>query len=155
VILNDLARVDWTSFAQPPWNQPGDVPSAVEALAATQDADDFGAYHRFLFAIGNSHAGTFFPVVEPTIPFLMDILANGPPAARLRTLDVLVDLLGSFEPERGSESLTSPEGTRSVRTAILQAVRRRFGIVERRMSLSDSPTEQGLLRELLGLIEHD
>ncbi|MCL2778712.1 MAG: hypothetical protein FWD73_11975 [Polyangiaceae bacterium] len=81
--MSDL--VDWVRYAQPAWNSPGEVPSALRALANPNDLDRLRAYHRLLYALGNDHAGTYFPVVLPAIAALGEILRDGVLVARLRT----------------------------------------------------------------------
>ncbi|MDI1477942.1 hypothetical protein [Polyangium sp. y55x31] len=103
-MLTDVDEVPWASFPQPEWNEPNEVPSALRALSScTSEEEAERAYHRFLYAVGNNHAGTYYPVVLPTLPFLARILERGSELARRTTLDALIDLLGSFGPETGFE----------------------------------------------------
>ena len=108
-MLEGLDSVAWSSFAQPDWNTADEVPRALLALAVSdsqQTAD--AAYQRTLHAFGNNHAGTYYPVVVPALPFLGQILAEGGDWPRLATLEVLLDLLLSFEPAAGYEIVGSP-----------------------------------------------
>lgn len=53
--------VDWSSFEQPEWNQPGTVESALNALWQLREPEAFGEhYNRILYCLGNNHAGHFF-----------------------------------------------------------------------------------------------
>lgn len=111
-MLEKLELVPWDSIPQPEWNRRGDVAAAIGALvAASSDSDSWDAYNRLLFATGNNHAGTYYPVVLEVIPFLGEILQDGPLLARLRALDALIDLVGCFCPEPGYENVPSMEGT--------------------------------------------
>jgi hypothetical protein len=111
-VLNELERVRWDEFVQPAWNTRDEVPSALRALADTTNSDGSTAYHRLLYAVGNNHSGTYFPVVIPTIPFIGQILERAQLAARLRALDVLVDLVGSFSPDPAFGQVATSQGLR-------------------------------------------
>ncbi|MDC3954048.1 hypothetical protein [Polyangium jinanense] len=103
-MLDDVRNVPWASFAQPEWNDPNEVPSALRALSScTSEEEALRAYHKFLYAVGNNHSGSYYPVVLPALPFLARILESDNEIARRTTLDVLIDLLGSFGPEPGFE----------------------------------------------------
>ena len=88
-------------------------------LCASESASR-DAYHKVLYALGNNHAGTYYPVALAALPFLAEILQGGGQWARIATLDILVDLSGSFEPESGFEMVASPTGERSQLRALLQ-----------------------------------
>lgn len=103
-----------------------------------------------LFALGNDHAGTYYPVVLAALPFLGAILREGGLAARLRTLDVLLDLRGSFEPEPFFELL--PDGTRSLKALLQERMRTLADLVERRQAVAECPEEARLAGELLVLL---
>ena len=98
-----MERIDtiaWASLRQPSWNAPDEVPRALARLAGLVPGDEASrAYHGFLYAIGNDHAGTYYPVVLQTLPFLESILDYAYDLPRQTTLDILVDLIGSFCPE--------------------------------------------------------
>jgi hypothetical protein len=63
-------------------------------------------------------------VALSAVPFPGAILTEGGPTARLRTLDVLVDLVGSFEPEPGFEVVATPAGLRSLKDILKDKVPR-------------------------------
>jgi hypothetical protein len=48
--------------------------------------------------------GSYFPIVLDAVPYLGEILAMGTPRVRARTLDVLINLVGSFGPDAEVES---------------------------------------------------
>src|SRR4051794_16712540 len=110
-MLEGLDLVEWDSIPQPEGNRPGEVPSALRALAVVAgDADSWDAYDRLLSATGNKHAGTYYPVALEVVPFLGEVLIHGELYPRLRALDVLIDYLASFSPELGHEDVPSPYG---------------------------------------------
>jgi hypothetical protein len=111
-MLEALSKIDWSLEPQPSWNREHEVSDALRALAlATEDSGE-AAYSRLLYAVGNNHAGTYFPLVLAIIPFLGEILRDRTcnSAARTRALDVLIDLVGSFEPEAGFELVATAAG---------------------------------------------
>jgi Ni/Fe-hydrogenase subunit HybB-like protein len=92
-MLESIDSIDWGAFSQPDWNGRDHVPLAIRALAgATTEAAATEAYHRLLYALGNDHAGTYYPVVLPVVPFMQEIVERGTAWARIRALDILIDL---------------------------------------------------------------
>lgn len=103
-----------------------------------------------LYAIGNDHRGSYFPIVLDAISFLGEILVGGSPRARARTLDVLLDLLGSFEPDagviwEGGEGGSRPEDLREELRAGIQELRPTLLVL---LSDASAPEVQALARDL-------
>lgn len=101
----------WQRFSQPEWNKPHSVSKALHAVcnakngAASSDAGDL-----LLYAVGNNHAGTYFPVLLGTLPFLEQILCCNEPWPVRIVLCVLDDLVASFQPEPGYEIAEGVDG---------------------------------------------
>lgn len=148
-VLDGLDLVCWDQYAQPAWNAAGEIEASLLALANDGDPDRSRAYHRVLYALGNDHAGTYFPVVLPTLPFLGQILREPALIARLRALDVLIDIVGSFEPEPGHEEIEDDIGRRSLKAAVRDAAARLSTDVERIHRHPSSEEEARLSGELL------
>lgn len=148
-MLSELDAAPWDRFPQPSWNAPTEVASAIRALAATTDVDDFSAYNRVLYALGNNHAGTYFPIVLPAVPFLMQIVNEAGPFARLRTLDVLTDLMGSFCPEPKFEVIVVGAQRIQLRGLFEQAVREHVDVLQRRKQIAETEDEAKLVGDLL------
>lgn len=92
-------------FPQPESNDPGSVEAALEALwSACDEPSAIEAYDAFLWAMGNNHAGTFYPVVLGVLPEIEQLLVSGKPWAQRATIEALIDLGGSFAPEEGYET---------------------------------------------------
>lgn len=92
-------------FPQPEWNDSSSVDTALDALRRAHDkpsADE--AYDRFLWAMGNDHAGTFYPVVLAVLPQIEQILASGSAWSQRAAMESLIDLGGSFVPEEGHDT---------------------------------------------------
>jgi hypothetical protein len=99
-MLETVDQIESSTRQRPADARTGDLAAALRALAfATSDHAAQDAYHRVLFAVGNDHRGSYFPIVLDAIPFLGEILVAGTRRARARTLDVLIDLVGSFAPD--------------------------------------------------------
>src|SRR5262245_50977316 len=99
-MLETVDQIELSQRQRPPAGRPGEVAAALRDLAfATSEDGAQAAYHRVLFAVGNDHRGSYFPIVLDAVPFLGEILAAGTQLARARTLDVLIDVVGSFGPD--------------------------------------------------------
>jgi hypothetical protein len=111
-MLDGLNTISWDDLPQPEWNGPGEVPNALLAIATIANQRDAeAAYNRFLYALGNNHAGTYYPVALWAIPFLGPLLATGTLIVRETVLDILIDMTGSFVAESGFESARGPSGS--------------------------------------------
>ena len=143
-MLDTIDTIDWKALAQPKENRGDEVPKALRALsAATTEEAANRAYDRVLYAVGNNHAGTYFPVVVAAIPFLGEVLEYGAAPARIGTLDVLIDLMTSFEPEPGHEIIERPDGARVPLTQLLQTA-----VQALRPALKRVPTEDAVTPRL-------
>jgi hypothetical protein len=89
----------YASYPQPAWNQPSTlvrVQEAVEVAYSRATADE--ASSALLYAVGNNHAGTYYPIVLSLFPIFESVLRYGSEWSRYAVLESLVDLCGSFEP---------------------------------------------------------
>ena len=99
-----MRLIDYSQFPQPDSNEPGSVEAALDALRNAKDESTASeAYDAFLWAIGNNHAGTFYPIVLGVLPEIEQILLNGKAWAQRAVMEALIDLGGSFVPEGGYE----------------------------------------------------
>jgi len=100
-----MRPLNLTQFPQPESNESDSVAAALDALRNARDETTANeAYDAFLWAIGNNHAGTFYPVVLGVLPEIENILANGQAWAQRAVMESLIDLGGSFIPEEGYEN---------------------------------------------------
>lgn len=110
---------DLGAYAQPAKNDTQTVSDAIQALIeADNEERSERAYHRLLYAAGNNHAGTYFPVVLGVIHALGVVLRTGAPWAQRTALEVLIDWFGAFEPEAGHEVFQGEALMEKVRQAI-------------------------------------
>ncbi len=151
---DDLDTYAWEQEVQPPGNRQGEVVAALRGLAAASPDTGWDASSRVLFAVGNNHAGSYYPVVLKVVPFLGLILRSGGSTARLRTLDVLIDLIGPFEPEVGFDVVALPTGDRRIRDLLREAALDLEDDVVRCQVEAESEEEAVLARELLEVL-HD
>ena len=134
-MLDRINAVPWGHYAQPEWNKPNSI---AEALAKVVRADP-GAYNSLLYAVGNNHAGTYYPVLLAVLPFLEEILHVGEPASQRVALCVLDDLFASFQPEPGFEEFDPPEGgTQRVEAAFKQRIHQLGSVLDRIDSAGNS-----------------
>lgn len=105
-IHDRIRATPWDRYAQPEWNTSSSVADAlVNASLANDAASGSSAYNNLLYAIGNNHAGTYYPVLLPVMSFLSEILCTGSPQAQTTVLSLLDDLVASFHPEPGHEDI--------------------------------------------------
>jgi len=157
-MLERLNEIAWSALAQPRGNDPDAIPMALASLANSDSRDEaLRAYHRVLYAIGNDHAGTYYPAVLETIPFLGEIVDGGSDAAREGALDALIDLVGSFCPDPGFETVTTPQASTSdLKALVLLSVRELRALVQVAATSSSEQSRSGqLARDLLALLDEE
>jgi hypothetical protein len=154
-MLNRIEAVQWASFAQPEWNKPHSVVNSLSKVIAATDAESCSsAYDSLLYSVGNNHAGTYYPVLLATMPFLEEILLVGPQWPQRAVLCALDDLYASFHPEPGYEKITIPEtGEQEVEVMFRQSVRSIRSTLE--CIVSSGNPNSSLARELLSLLSDD
>jgi hypothetical protein len=116
-----------TGFPQPEWNNARSVSDALRATqsASTKEASS-SAYDKLLYALGNNHAGTYYPVALVAVPALETILREGQFWAKSAALNVLIELCGSFEPEPEFEVFNGE----SLSSVLLQKVAAFLPVIE-------------------------
>jgi hypothetical protein len=105
-IIDRIRATPWSRYAQPEWNTSSSVADALINVSMAKDATSgSSAYNQLLYAIGNNHAGTYYPVLLPAMAFLSEMLCNGSPQTKTTVLSMLDDLIASFHPEPGHEEM--------------------------------------------------
>ena len=154
-MFESLTEVTWTQVPKPKWNPPTEVPDALRTLLNIEsEMDAERGYHRLLYALGNDHAGTYYPVALWVVPFLGDALHHERPLVRETALSVLLDLVGSFEPEPEFETFHTSSGLEMpLKGALCDAVGKlRPDLVELASALTTSSLERARVTELLSWI---
>jgi hypothetical protein len=154
-MLERLSQTDWTTLPQPPWNQADDVQKAIRTVAAASTKPEAAAAANCLLsAVGNNHAGTYYPIVLVVVPFLNEILDTGTDWARRAVLNVLIDLIDSFEPEPGYETVQRSGQTRAdLEQSLCEAVGEMRSSVDRRAADSTNDEERRLVVELQAALD--
>jgi hypothetical protein len=146
-MLEKLDLIDWAALPQPDWNTPNSVPDAIRELA--KGINGQSQYHRLLYAVGNNHAGSYYPVVLWVIPFLGELIANSSSPIRETVLDILIDLLGSFSPEPGFEKVETDLGWQILADALRAEINMLVCNIE---DLPSSPSSTAHEKELASLL---
>lgn len=120
-LLSFFAQMGWFSagalesqhtfslYPQPEWNEEKSVEQALQKITSARTEEQANAAHNaVLFAVGNNHAGTYYPVAIPVIDTLGYKIEHGTPWSQYATVQVLLDLAGSFEPDPGYETFVEP-----------------------------------------------
>ena len=154
-MISRIEAIHWSEYAQPEWNNSRSVPDALAQLIGAADAESGSfAYDSFLFAVGNNHAGTYYPVLIAAMPFVEEVAVRGPRWPQRSALSVLNDLFGSFHPEPGYEKALLPDiGLQEIETLFRQRVRA-FGSSLADIAGGQKPNSQ-VARDLLDLLTED
>jgi len=68
-------------------------------------SDCYGVYNSVLFAIGNNHAGTYYPVAQEALCFILQVALHGnSEISRNCAINILWELF-FFVPENGADEL--------------------------------------------------
>lgn len=149
-MLDRIKSVEWRNYAQPEWNKPTSI---VDALAKCVESDSAG-YDSLLYAVGNNHAGTYYPVLLAVMPFLEELIHIGGPSQQRAAMCVLDDLFASFHPEPGYEEIETTDGRRqSVEGVFRQRVRALAPTLE--VIAGSGTANSSLASQLLCLVNAD
>jgi hypothetical protein len=154
-VLSRLDATPWREFAQPEWNQPDSIAKAlVKVVEAESAASCSAAYDSLLYAVGNNHAGTYYPVLLAIMPVLESILSENAHWPQRAVLSALDDLFASFQPEPSHEQFSHPQlGPQSVAAAFQAQVHALGPAVER--IAQENGLNSSLAREFLSSLGED
>ncbi len=100
-------------FPQPESNDAGAVKAALLALRSAHDEPTSREAHdAFLCAVGNNHAGTYYPVILAVLPDVEKILVSGTAWAQRATMEALIDLGAHSCPRGGTKTIRVPRCSR-------------------------------------------
>lgn len=94
-------EVDWSKFAGPADYRPSEVEPALRAIGEVTDEDSmWRAYHRLLFAVGNSHAGELYSAALVALPRVAGFLQSDRAWVRRAAGEILTELVAfHFHPD--------------------------------------------------------
>jgi phosphopentomutase len=73
-IILKIRITEWSNYSGSPWYKPEEVVIALERLANLKKKDQAeNVGHVVLSAIGNNHAGTYYPAIETALDIIIAI----------------------------------------------------------------------------------
>jgi hypothetical protein len=99
--LHRLHAHDWAREPRSEWNAPEEVAPALTAAWRGEP----NAYDRLMAVLANNHAGAWYPVLLPAMPFLHEVLATAPLAGMQAVLALLDDFVYSFDVDPATPEL--------------------------------------------------
>lgn len=154
VLLRQIESIPWGRYAQPEWNESRSVAVALaNAATATNATSCSAAYDRVLSALGNNHAGTYYPVVLAALPVFESLLTGPAHWPQRGALCILDDLFASFHPEPGFESVSLHGVLENVEDAFRAGVRA-FCPILKDLAKKEGPNAE-LASRLLSLVSEN
>lgn len=100
VLKEEVSKVDWSIFNGPPMYHCEKVAPALHALITLEDSSQAESVAHNLFnALGNDHAGVYYPVVLKALDYIITIANEADnKACRICALAMLNDIY-YFEPD--------------------------------------------------------
>ncbi len=150
-----LTKVAWASLPQPGSNAPDEAPKALLAVANAADKQSAErAYHKLLYAAGNNHDGSYYPIVLFMLPVLERIIRDQANWPAFAALNALIDLYCSFSPHSGYEAFVDSSGAvKEVEPALRSAVLRLRPLLEEIVADTETGVERrAAAQELLETI---
>lgn len=98
---HEIVKFDWSIYSGPDYYEPKNVPLALLELINLENEEDNNAvYNSVLSAVGNNHGGTYYPVIERAIKYIIGTaLGSEFEVARNCSLNMLIDLYATFDAE--------------------------------------------------------
>jgi hypothetical protein len=154
-MIHQITAMQWDAFDQPEWNTCNSIVDALTGLITATDAQSSSAaYHHVLYAVGNNHAGTYYPVLIAVLPFLEKIAIEGTDWPQRTALSILDDLFASFSPEPDHEWIVVPHlGLQPTEAVFKQRLHMMRGALEHIVN-HQNPSAQ-IAQALLDLLNDD
>jgi len=111
--IEDVESIDWSIYKYNEYHNPQSISKALIALALVDKEENEnkgvvlapGVYNSVLFAIGNNHAGTYYPVAQEALCFILQVALHGnSEISRNCAINILWELF-FFVPENGADEL--------------------------------------------------
>lgn len=99
-IKNCIQNIDWEKYDGPEYYESHEVAPALFSLLLLEKsvhANDVG--DKILDALGNNHAGTYYPAILSALDIIISIEKEAPDSARKICAKAILNDLSCFEPE--------------------------------------------------------
>lgn len=102
--IGKVSQINWGQFKGPEYYNPNDIIISLTNLVNLRNEDEKrSVYNDVLFAVGNNHAGTYYPVIVDVLPLIIMLLKSSRyELVRNCILEILSDWYYCFEPELGT-----------------------------------------------------
>ena len=102
--IENVNRINWKQFNGPEYYRPDEIITSLTNLVNLRSEDEkWNIYSDVLSAIGNDHAGTYYPVIIDILPLIIGLLKSSRhEPVRNCILEILSDWYYSFGPELGT-----------------------------------------------------
>ena len=102
--LTVMESLNFNDYPIPEWSDAQSIEAALDDIRHAHDeVSTNDAYDKLLWAVGNNHSGSFYPVVLAVLAPLQQVLESGSPWSQRAVMESLIDLGGSFAAEPGHE----------------------------------------------------
>ena len=103
--------VNWSEYLGPEYYSPDElIELLVELNKYNTNNVKYGLDNKVLFALGNNHAGTYYPAILGAIDIIIKIESDSDIASAHKCANVILNNLCYFQAELGSYNKHSFEG---------------------------------------------
>ncbi|GAB2814482.1 hypothetical protein [Ferruginibacter profundus] len=109
--IDEVTHINWSQFKGAEYYQPRNVVLSLTNLVYLRNEEEkWHIYNDVLFALGNNHAGTYYPVIAAVLPLITKLLQSSQyELVRNCILEILSEWYYSFEPEPGAFTISTAE----------------------------------------------
>ncbi|GAB1270349.1 hypothetical protein NBRC116493_36030 [Aurantivibrio infirmus] len=102
-IERKIREVDWSQYNGPECFSASELQEALlDLLSYDESRAVHGLDNKVLFAVGNNHAGTYYPAILEATDILINIETSGENESSRKCAFAILNDLTCFEPELGS-----------------------------------------------------
>lgn len=119
--IDKVNQINWSQFKGSEYYTPTNiVTSLTNLINLRNEGEKWNVYNDVLFAVGNNHAGTYYPVIIDILPLTIRLLKSSQyELVRNCILEIFSEWYYSFRPELGTFTIkTEKELEDFVRTHI-------------------------------------
>nr|WP_315484342.1 hypothetical protein [uncultured Undibacterium sp.] len=109
-IEEKIKSVDWKQYQGPEYYNPEELVQALLQLSAYDESKaKYGLDNKVLFAVGNNHAGTYYPAILEAAGIIIEMEKHSSLESVRKCAYAILNDLYYFEPELGSYDNHSAE----------------------------------------------